>query len=131
MSAQNYALLSMRPRQPFDFSGRTGTISYNVDALTEAGLSYWTSLAVTDTPQAGAANSSQGLGMLPDNGVLVNFDNDCSNPGNEVGVSGELFGGAVPWVTTRASPSASMHNAIAWRNRTSRITGSLVCSSRT
>src|ERR1700722_998085 len=88
MSSQNYALLSMRPRQPFDFAGRTGTISYNVDALTEAGLSYWTSLAVTDTPQAGAANSSQVLGMLPDNGVLVNFDNDCSNPGNEVGVSG-------------------------------------------
>lgn len=87
MSAQNYALLSMRPRQPFDFAGRSGTISYNVDALTEGGLSWWTSLAVTDTPQAGVANSSQVLGLLPDNGVLVNFDADCNDPGHEVGVT--------------------------------------------
>jgi hypothetical protein len=88
LSAQNYAFLSMRPRQPFDFAGRTGTISYNVDAVTDGGLSWWTSLWVTDQPSAGATNAAQVLGVLPDNGVGVNFDNDCGDPSTEVGVGG-------------------------------------------
>src|SRR3954467_7525342 len=58
-SAQNYSLVSMRPRQPFDFAERTGTIAFNVDALTEGGLGWWTSVFVTTEPMAAANNSLQ------------------------------------------------------------------------
>jgi hypothetical protein len=77
-SAQNYAFVSMRPRQAFDFAGRTGTIAFNVDAVTQGGLSWWTSLFVTEDPQAGANNTSQVTGEVPRNGVGVNFDDNCN-----------------------------------------------------
>jgi len=78
LAAQNYALLSMRPRQLFDFSNRTGTITYNVDAATASPLGWWTSLYVTQDPVAGANNTSQVSGMTPRNGLGVNFDgNNC------------------------------------------------------
>jgi hypothetical protein len=77
LSAQNYGLLSMRPRQQFDFAGRTGTIAYNVDALTAGPLSWWTSVFVTDDPMAGASDSGQRLGVMPRNGIGLNFDDQC------------------------------------------------------
>jgi hypothetical protein len=83
-SAQNYGLLSMRPRQAFDFAGRTGTISYDVDAITEGGLSWWTSLFVTEDPTIGVSNSTQVLGLLPRNGVGFNFDDPCNTQGDQV-----------------------------------------------
>lgn len=91
MSAQNYALLSMRPRQPFDFSKRTGTIVYNVDAVTQGDLSWWTSLYVTDQPDTAAANARQVMGMLPRNGIGVNFDNTCSTNGLTKSGVGDVF----------------------------------------
>ncbi len=91
MSAQNYALLSMRPRQPFDFAGRTGTISYNVDAATEGGLSWWTSLYVTQTPDAGDSNESQVTGITPQNGIGINFDNACGTNGAVIGEVGGVY----------------------------------------
>ena len=78
MNAQYYGLLSMRPRQAFDFAGRTGTITYNVDAVTAGGLSWWTSLFVTDQPDPAANNSAQVTGLLPRNGIGINFDNPCN-----------------------------------------------------
>jgi len=78
LSAQNYALLSMRPRQVFDFTGRTGTISFNVDAVTRGSLSWWTSLFVTDEPIPGANNTIKVTGEIPKNGIGVSFDgNNC------------------------------------------------------
>ena len=77
MSAQNYGILSMRPRQPFDFAARTGTIAYNVDAITEGILAWWTSIYVTDDPTSMASDSAQVAGMLPRNGVGINFDDGC------------------------------------------------------
>lgn len=89
LSAQNYGLLSMRPRQVFDFTGRTGTISFNVDAVTRGILSWWTSVFVTDEPIPGANNTLKVTGEVPKNGVGVNFDgNDCSdNSGGEMRVN--------------------------------------------
>jgi hypothetical protein len=78
MSAQNYGLLSMRPRQPFDFNGRTGTITLNVDAVTQGILSWWTSVFLTDEPTPLATNATQVLGYLPRNGLGINFDDPCT-----------------------------------------------------
>jgi hypothetical protein len=87
LSAQNYAVLSLRPRQAFDFSGRTGTISYNVDAITEGPLSWWTSLFVTDEPTAGANNTVKVTGVIPGNGVGVNFDDPCNTQATQMRVN--------------------------------------------
>jgi hypothetical protein len=87
LSAQNYGLLSLRPRQPFDFTGRIGTISYNVDAVTEGGLSWWTSLFVTDDPNPGANNTENVTGVIPRNGVGVNQDDSCGMPGTQMRVN--------------------------------------------
>jgi len=89
LGAQNYALLSMRPRQAFDFTNRSGVISYNVDAATGSPQGWWHSVYVTQDPVPGAANTSQVSGMTPRNGVGVNFDgNNCSgNLGTSVRVN--------------------------------------------
>jgi hypothetical protein len=87
LSAQTYGLLSLRPRQQFDFTGRTGTISYNVDALTEGPLSWWTSVFVTDDPNPGANNTVQVTGMIPRNGVGVNFDDQCNSHATQMRVN--------------------------------------------
>ncbi len=78
MKAQNYAMFSLRPRQAFDFAGRTGTIAYNVDAITQGEGSWWTSLYVTDDPVSDAINSSEVMGLLPNNGLGLNFNDQCS-----------------------------------------------------
>jgi hypothetical protein len=87
LSAQNYGLLSLRPRQPFDFAGRIGTISYNVDAVTEGGLSWWTSLFVTNDPNPGANNTEKVTGLIPRNGVGVNMDDSCGMPATHMRVN--------------------------------------------
>lgn len=78
MKAQNYAMMSLRPRQAFDFTGRTGTISFNVDAITQGEGSWWPSVYITDQPSPGAINSSEVVGMLPTNGIGFDFNNNCS-----------------------------------------------------
>jgi hypothetical protein len=82
MSAQNYALLSMRPRQAFDFTNRTGTITFNTDAVTAGGGGWWTSVWVTDIPDPLANNSLQVTGGIPHYGIGINFDgNNCADSG--------------------------------------------------
>lgn len=85
--AQNYGLFSIRPREMFDFTGRTGTITYNTDALTQGGLSYWTSVFVTDDPVPAANNSSQVNGIIPKNGIGLNFDDSCNTNATQVRVN--------------------------------------------
>jgi hypothetical protein len=82
MSAQNYALISMRPRQAFDFSNRTGTITFDTDAVTAGGGGWWTSVWVTDSPDPFANNSLQVTGGIPHYGLGINFDgNNCADSG--------------------------------------------------
>ena len=85
LGAQNYGLLSLSPWQQFDFAGRTGTVSYDVDALTSGSLGWWTSLFITDQPVPVAASASEVLGYLPRNGLGITFDANCGSAG-KVGV---------------------------------------------
>jgi hypothetical protein len=44
------ALLAMYPRQPFDFTGRTGTVVFGVSDNTQGGHGSWPSFVITDQP---------------------------------------------------------------------------------
>ena len=88
--AQYYGLVSYRPTQQFDFTGRTGKIVFNVDAATAGGLDKWISLFVTDQPSPGANDLKQMTGLTPRNGVGVDFDWDCTTPYAQTGV-GEIY----------------------------------------
>jgi hypothetical protein len=83
----------MRPRQPFDFANRTGTITFDVDAVTQGGLSWWPSVFITDQPTAGADDASQVLGLLPRNGIGIDFTGQqCNNaPPKTEGAVGNVF----------------------------------------
>ena len=85
LGAQNYGLLSLAPRQPFDFAGRTGTIVYDVDAETSGNLGWWTSLFITDEPVPVASSATQVIGYLPRYGLGITFDANCGSTG-KVGV---------------------------------------------
>src|SRR5205823_3004188 len=82
MSAQNYGLLSLRPRQAFDFGGRTGTITYNVDAINAGNLGWYTSLFVTDEPYAAANHHLSVVGTIPRYGLGLTFDDQCGSNGS-------------------------------------------------
>jgi hypothetical protein len=62
-----------------------------VDAATEGSLSWWTSLFVTDQPDPAVNNATQVDGLLPQNGIGINFDGQCNTSGAiETGV-GEVY----------------------------------------
>ncbi len=100
LSAQNYASLSMRPRQAFNFQGRTGTIAFNVSGVSVGNSSWWPSVYLTDTPQPVAGDTNQVMGMVPVNGVGINFDDGCGAQDDAASVTGmglENFTGAFAW----------------------------------
>jgi len=78
---QGYGVMSMRPRQAFDFTGRTGVITLNVDAITEGSGIWWPSVYVTEEPAPAANDMGQVTGFRPKNGIGVNFDNTCNTTG--------------------------------------------------
>jgi hypothetical protein len=81
-----FGYFSMRPRQPFDFAGRSGTIALDVDLRTPTptGHGYWIEFMVTDQPVPGPYQGSPGTDALPRNGFAIQFDfPGCFNPGFE------------------------------------------------
>jgi hypothetical protein len=84
VGAQNYGQNSYRIRQPFDFAGRTGKISFDAEAFVVSGLLGFVSIAVTEDPMsipsfgAGAKGTSNDEGaIVPRNGFEVIFQNTC------------------------------------------------------
>jgi hypothetical protein len=81
-----FGYFAMRPRQPFDFAGRTGTIALDVDLRTPTptGHGYWIEFMMTDQPVPGPYQGSPGTMALPRNGIAIQFDfPGCFNPGFE------------------------------------------------
>jgi hypothetical protein len=81
-AAQNYGSNAYRIRQPFDFAGRTGTITFDADA-TAIGLLGWIAIAVTEDPIASPSFSNipafanfEG-GVIPKNGITVEMEGTC------------------------------------------------------
>lgn len=86
VAAQNYGQNSYRPRQPFDFAGRTGTIVFDADGYNE-GLLGWISLEITEDPTPAPSFTLQQNwenGSIPANAVEIQLYNNCG--GSNVGV---------------------------------------------
>lgn len=80
-AAQNYGLSHYRIRQPFDFSGRTGTIKLDMD-LTNNGLGGWPALIIAGDPSQAPSFDWQERGSGPKNGVEIEFGTGwCNTPG--------------------------------------------------
>jgi len=61
-AAGTVTALTMYPKQPFNFAGRTGTISFDVSNDTQGSHGAWPELWVTDTPQPAPFLHFQGVG---------------------------------------------------------------------
>jgi hypothetical protein len=72
VAAQNYGLNTYRIRQPFDFDGRVGTISLDVD-LTNGGLYGWPAVAISEDPSPAPSYDFPERGSGARNGVQIDF----------------------------------------------------------
>jgi hypothetical protein len=72
VGSQNYGSNAYRIRQPFDFEGRTGVITFDTDLASNFLLGY-TSIVVSDDPAPAPAWDINGRGPNPRNGVIVVF----------------------------------------------------------
>ncbi len=83
-AAQNYGVSSIRPRQPFDFQGRTGKIVFDAELATRSMLSGFLSVAITEDPTNAtsyAIDQNVEGGAVPRNGITFQFANPCSSSG--------------------------------------------------
>jgi hypothetical protein len=66
--------LTMYPKQPFNFAGRTGTISFDVSNDTEGTHSTWPELWITDTPKPSPFLHFGNVGgSIPANAFAIRF----------------------------------------------------------
>jgi hypothetical protein len=121
VGAQNYGQNSYRIRQPFDFAGRTGKISFDAEAYVISGLLGYISVAVTQDPMsipsygAGAKGTSNDEGaIIPRNGFEVVMQNTCGGwfPPPVVGMRMfNVFHDSVPTYTTPPDPPVCVSTA--------------------
>lgn len=79
-AAQNYGLSTYRIRQPFDFSGRTGTIKIDLD-LSNDGLGGWPAIILGEDPSAAPSFDWEERGSGPRNGISIELMGGfCSQP---------------------------------------------------
>lgn len=78
-----YVYNSARVRQPFDFAGRTGTLTFSVDAQTKGEHSFWVELWITDEPMPAPHSEATSVQAYPHNGVGLIFSDDCDQPGEQ------------------------------------------------
>lgn len=73
---QNYGNASFMIRQPFDFTGRTGTIVVYVDAKSPSSIGYYLQIAITADPipcPTYLAGGNEETGPIPRHGVVLPF----------------------------------------------------------
>jgi hypothetical protein len=93
VASQNYGSNSYRIRQPFDFSGRTGTIVLDGTASPYGGLFGWVSVEITQDPIAVPSYAkyvNDEGGVIPQNALEVQFAGSCGGSGAQatgVGIS--------------------------------------------
>ena len=85
------ANLDMYPKQPFDFSGRTGRVTFDVSADSDGSHGAWPEFLITDKPVPGARVSiSAGIPPGAANEVGFSLDGCTAGPGGSTGV-GTVF----------------------------------------
>jgi hypothetical protein len=80
VDAGTVTTLAMYPKQPFDFAGRTGTISFDVSNDSHGGHAAWPELWMSDLPVP-VPFVHFALGPLPQNGFGIRFS-AAAGPGN-------------------------------------------------
>jgi len=84
------ANLDMYPKQPFDFAGRTGTITFDVSADSDGSHAAWPEFGITDKPVPGARGSISGqVPAAAVNEIGFALDGGCGIAG-QTGV-GQVF----------------------------------------
>lgn len=86
----NVLTLAMYPKQPFDFAGRTGTVSFDVSNDTTGTHSAWPEFWMSDLPVPAPFNHFDSWQALPANGFGIRFANmvgpggvgECPNRNN-------------------------------------------------
>jgi hypothetical protein len=81
VAIQNYGTNDYMILQPFDFSGRTGKIDFDVDAVSTT-LGGYPEINITDQPVPGVTyreNNNTEVGSIPQNAIIVKFANVCNN----------------------------------------------------
>jgi hypothetical protein len=81
-------VLAMYPKQPFDFAGRTGTISFDVSNDTGGTHSAWPEVWMTDLPVPTPFNHFDSWQALPANGFSIRMSTE-----SPVGMQGECPNG--------------------------------------
>jgi len=80
VSIQNYGNNSYMIRQPFDFTGRTGKIDFDVDAVSQ-GLGGYPEVDITQDPVPAPTfrefNNFEAGGSTPKNGLIIKFTGSC------------------------------------------------------
>lgn len=74
--------LAMYPKQPFDFAGRTGTVSFDVSNDTAGSHSAWPEFWMSDLPVPDPFNHFDSWQALPANGFGVRMEANC-DPGQQ------------------------------------------------
>jgi hypothetical protein len=74
--------LAMYPKQPFDFAGRSGTISVDVSNDTDGFHAAWPEIWVSDAPVPAPFNHFDSFIALPVNGFGVRLSANC-DPGQQ------------------------------------------------
>src|SRR4029077_1340150 len=83
--------LAMYPKQPFDFAGRTGTVSFDVSNDSHGGHSAWPEFWMSNLPVPAPFDHASGIGLsLPQHGFGIRFaaeddpnqQNVCPNRNN-------------------------------------------------
>jgi hypothetical protein len=71
--AGNVTTLAMYPKQPFDFAGRTGTVSFDVSNDSHGTHSAWPEFWMSDLPVPTPFNHFDSWQALPQNGFGIRF----------------------------------------------------------
>jgi hypothetical protein len=104
----NVESLAMYPRQPFDFTGRTGTISVDVSNDNQGTHSAWPEIWFTDQPVPDPWTFEGRLGQQPRNGFGIPLVDCPSNqgcvPGNTGVIAANVYDNYVPQTVTTDAP---------------------------
>jgi hypothetical protein len=83
--------LNTYPKQPFDFNGRTGRVTFDVSADSDGSHGAWPEFVITDKPVPGVRRSiSGGTPQSAANSIGFSLDGCSAGPGGSTGV-GTIF----------------------------------------
>jgi hypothetical protein len=87
VAIQNYGNNSYMIRQPFDFANRTGTIVFDVDAVSLGSLATYVEIDLTHDPiPAPTFREFQNFeaGPVPRNGLMMKWSDNCASNGRSI-----------------------------------------------